>query len=47
MLLGLVFLGYCQCHSWPYNPVCTYVADRSEAGRRPAASWNLTYHLAR
>jgi len=23
------------------------VADRSEAGRRPAASWNLTYHLVR
>jgi len=22
------------------------VADRSEAGRRPAASWNLAYHLA-
>jgi len=20
------------------------VADRSEAGRRPAASWNLAYH---
>ena len=23
------------------------VADRSEAGRRPAVSWNLAYHLAR
>ena len=23
------------------------VADRSEAGRRPATSWNFTYHLAR
>ena len=23
------------------------VADRSEAGRRPVASWNLAYHLAR
>jgi len=23
------------------------VADRFEAGRRPAASWNLAYHLAR
>jgi len=23
------------------------VADRSEAGRRPATSWNLAYHLAR
>jgi len=23
------------------------VADRSEAGRRPAASWNLACHLAR
>jgi len=23
------------------------VADRSEDGRRPAASWNLAYHLAR
>jgi len=23
------------------------VADRSVAGRRPAASWNLAYHLAR
>jgi len=23
------------------------VADRSEVGRRPAASWNLAYHLAR
>jgi len=22
------------------------VADRSEAGRRPATSWNLAYHLA-
>jgi len=22
------------------------VADRSKAGRRPAASWNLAYHLA-
>jgi len=22
------------------------VADRSETGRRPAASWNLAYHLA-
>jgi len=20
MLLCLAFLGYCQCHSWPYNP---------------------------
>ena len=25
MLLGLVLLGYCQCHLWPYNPVHTYV----------------------
>ena len=23
------------------------VADRSDAGRRPAANWNLAYHLAR
>jgi len=23
------------------------VADRSEAGRRPAPIWNLAYHLAR
>ena len=23
------------------------VADRSEAGRRPAASWNLAYHQQR
>ena len=23
------------------------VADRSEAGRRPAVSWNLAYHPAR
>jgi len=23
------------------------VADRSEAGRRPAVSWNLAYYLAR
>jgi len=23
------------------------VTDRSEAGRRPAASWNLAYHLSR
>jgi len=23
------------------------VADKFEAGRRPAASWNLAYHLAR
>jgi len=23
------------------------VANKSEAGRRPAASWNLAYHLAR
>ena len=23
------------------------VADRSEAGPRPAAGWNLAYHLAR
>jgi len=23
------------------------VADRSEAGRRPAVSWNVAYHLAR
>jgi len=23
------------------------VVDRSEAGRRPVASWNLAYHLAR
>jgi len=23
------------------------VADMFEAGRRPAASWNLAYHLAR
>jgi len=26
--------------------VCILVTDRSEAGRRPAASWNLAYHLA-
>jgi len=24
-----------------------YFADRLEAGRRPAVSWNLAYHLAR
>jgi len=28
-------------------PLRYLVADRSEAGRRPAASWNLAYHLAR
>jgi len=28
-------------------PLHYLVADRSEAGRRPAASWNLAYHLAR
>jgi len=29
------------------TPLRYLVADRSEAGRRPAASWNLAYHLAR
>ena len=28
-------------------PLRYLVADRSEAGRRPAVSWNLAYHLAR
>jgi len=28
-------------------PLRYLLADRSEAGRRPAASWNLAYHLAR
>jgi len=28
-------------------PLCYFIADRFEAGRRPAASWNLAYHLAR
>jgi len=28
-------------------PLRYLVADKSEAGRRPAASWNLAYHLAR
>jgi len=28
-------------------PLRYLVADRSEAGRRPAANWNLAYHLAR
>jgi len=28
-------------------PLRYLVADRSEAGRRPATSWNLAYHLAR
>jgi len=28
-------------------PLHYLVADRSEAGRRPAASWNLAYHLTR
>jgi len=27
-------------------PLRYLVADRFEAGRRPAASWNLAYHLA-
>jgi len=28
-------------------PLRYLLADRSEAGRRPVASWNLAYHLAR
>jgi len=28
-------------------PLHYLVADRYEAGRRPAASWNLACHLAR
>jgi len=28
-------------------PLGYLVADRSEAGRRPAASWNLAYHPVR
>jgi len=28
-------------------PLRYLVADRLEAGHRPAASWNLAYHLAR
>ena len=28
-------------------PLHYLVADRSKAGRRPAVSWNLAYHLAR
>jgi len=28
-------------------PLLYLVADRFEADRRPAASWNLAYHLAR
>jgi len=27
-------------------PLRYLVADRFEAGRRPASSWNLAYHLA-
>jgi len=33
--------------NWGQIPLRYLVADRSEAGRRPAASWNLAYHLAR
>ena len=28
-------------------PLRYLITDRSEAGRRPSASWNLAYHLAR
>jgi len=28
-------------------PLRYLIADRFEAGHRPAASWNLAYHLAR
>jgi len=36
--------------SWHHEsqiPLRYLVADSSEAGRRPAASWNVAYHLAR
>jgi len=35
------------CASQSQIPLRYLVADRSEAGRRPAASRNLAYHLAR
>jgi len=33
--------------SYSQIPLRYLVADRSEAGRTPAASWNLAYYLAR
>jgi len=38
---------YCKLTSKSQIPLRYLVADRSEAGRRPAASRNLAYHLAR
>jgi len=38
--------AYCSLFTSSQIPLRYLVADRSEAGRRPAASWNLAYHLA-
>ena len=45
-----VFLDYGDVHVLlckSQTPLRYLVVDRSEAGGRPAASWNLAYHLAR
>jgi len=40
-------MAKCQVANKGLIPLLYLVADRFEAGRRPAASWNLAYHLAR
>jgi len=43
-----LYVVSCQCNITPTIKTkfhyAILVADRSEAGRRPAASWNLAYH---
>jgi len=53
-LLGLYGGSRCFMRSFARAPrvkakfhYAILVAHRSETGRRPAASWNLAYHLAR
>jgi len=44
--IPLRYPGRRQVRSWSQIG-SKLVTDRSEAGGRPAASWNLVYHLAR
>jgi len=53
-ILILIFLSQglfrCACVCRLFKAKFHYailVSDRSEAGRRPAVSWNLAYHLGR
>ena len=44
-LIDILLTSFLICIS--RIPLRYLVADRSDAGHRPVASWNLAYHLAR